>query len=127
MNQNYRTNNRRTNRKYKSYKYSLVARHQNNIIFAAFTMILVIACAIMINGFGSQSEASKGQGYGKYYMSYEVQSGDSLWNIAQTYTENCNQEIASYIEEVVASNNLNDTNIQSGTYLIIPYYMEAGI
>ncbi len=106
------------------YRYSFIRRHQNNIIFAVFTMVLVVTCAIMISGFGSESEASKGQNYEKYYMSYEVQTGDTLWSIAQIYTVNCNQDITSYINEIISSNHLNDSTIQSGTFLIIPYYME---
>lgn len=55
-------------------------------------------------------------------MSYTIQSGDNLWNIAkQQYNLTNNQDIQAKIEEIAKANNITDVNtIISGTTLNLP-------
>ena len=63
------------------------------------------------------SEADATNASTKYYTCISVESGDSLWDIAQKYMTD------EYIDEVVSINNLNnDSSIVAGTNLVIPYY-----
>ena len=58
----------------------------------------------------------------KTCTSYEIQPGDTLWSIAETYyTEEC-QDFRSYIDEIKRTNNMYDDKLISGNYLIVPYY-----
>ena len=59
----------------------------------------------------------------KYYTCISVESGDSLWDIAQKYMTDEYTSTQDYIDEVVSINNLNnDSSIVAGTNLVIPYY-----
>ena len=56
------------------------------------------------------------------YKVIEIESGDSLWDIAE---ENMNpgfDSIFDYIREIKRCNQLQSDRITSGSYLMIPYY-----
>ena len=58
----------------------------------------------------------------KTCTSVEVQPGDTLWSIAETYyTDEC-IDLRTYIDEIKRTNNMYDDKIVSGNYLIVPYY-----
>ena len=58
----------------------------------------------------------------KTCTSIEVQPGDTLWSIAETYyTEEC-IDLRTYIDEIKKTNNMYDDKLVSGRYLIVPYY-----
>ena len=58
----------------------------------------------------------------KTCTSYEIQPGDTLWSIAETYyTEEC-QDFRTYIDEIKRTNNMYDDKLISGNHLIVPYY-----
>ena len=63
----------------------------------------------------------------KYFTSYVVQSGDTLWDIAEEYMTEEYASISSYIDEVVSSNHLNQDSIKQGQLLILPYYADEPI
>ena len=57
----------------------------------------------------------------KYYKSIEIQSGDTLWAIAEdTMTDEYNS-VAEYVQVLKDMNNLDSDNIQAGQNLIIAY------
>lgn len=60
----------------------------------------------------------------KYYTSYEIQPGDTLYAIAEKYTEGTDVSIEDYIDEVKDNNKMSDDKIVSGMYIIISYYSE---
>ncbi len=69
------------------------------------------------------SEADATNASTKYYTCISVESGDSLWDIAQKYMTDEYTSTQDYIDEVVSINNLNnDSSIVVGTNLVIPYY-----
>lgn len=56
-----------------------------------------------------------------YYRSIEIQPGDTLWSIAETYLpDNCSS-IPEYIRMIKDINCLESDKIQSGQHLIITY------
>lgn len=58
----------------------------------------------------------------KYYASVYVESGDTLWDISDSY---CSVDFASrdeFIKEVMQLNHLTSPEIHSGCYIIVPYY-----
>lgn len=58
----------------------------------------------------------------RYYTCIEVSSGDSLWSIAEEYSDPDYETIHSYIDEIKAINSLRSNNIHAGQYLTVPYY-----
>lgn len=59
----------------------------------------------------------------KYYANIEVQSGDTLWNLADRYLDANYKSKEAYIEEVIRINSLaSENHIVSGQYLVMPYY-----
>ena len=58
----------------------------------------------------------------KYYKSYMIEYGDTLWTIAEN---ECGTEWKNnwdYIDEVMRINGLHTDTIKAGNYLTLPYY-----
>ncbi|MFQ9933887.1 MAG: LysM peptidoglycan-binding domain-containing protein [Lachnospiraceae bacterium] len=84
------------------------------ITFTAVILSLTLITAVAANG--SNVEKTK------YYKSILIQSGDTLWNIAEEYYDKDNTTIIEYIDELKQINGISDENIKSGNYLVISYY-----
>nr|WP_291234300.1 LysM peptidoglycan-binding domain-containing protein [Frisingicoccus sp.] len=63
----------------------------------------------------------------KYFTSYVVEKGDTLWDIAQEYMTEEYDTAHVYIKEVMESNHLESTGIIEGQMLILPYYADKPI
>ena len=59
-----------------------------------------------------------------HYESYVVESGDTLWSIADRYHESSFASREDYIREVMRVNQLTSSHIYEGDLLVIP---ESGI
>lgn len=69
------------------------------------------------------AEADATNASSKFYTCITVESGDSLWDIAEEYKTDEYTSTQEYIDEVVSINNLKDeSSIVSGTDLLVPYY-----
>lgn len=59
----------------------------------------------------------------KYIKSIPIQSGDSLWSIAERYADQEHyRNYFEYMEEIKQINNLKSDKIQAGNYLVIVYF-----
>lgn len=58
----------------------------------------------------------------KYYTSVEIESGSSLWEIAEEYMTEEYDSVEEYIKEVKQINHLTEDLIYEGAYLCVPYY-----
>jgi cell division protein YceG involved in septum cleavage len=58
----------------------------------------------------------------KMVKSVKIESGDTLWSIANDYMTKEYSDITLYIEEIKRSNGLADDTIHEGHYIIVPYY-----
>ncbi|HIU02893.1 MAG TPA: LysM peptidoglycan-binding domain-containing protein [Candidatus Onthocola gallistercoris] len=58
----------------------------------------------------------------KYFISYIVQRGDTLWDIAGTHMSDHYPSVYHYIQEIMESNHLESTVIKTGQMLILPCY-----
>lgn len=89
-------------------------------------VILVIAfLAVFL--FGSlqvTADSSTRTNERKYYTSYVVEKGDTLWDIASEYKTSEYTSNQEYIEEVITSNQLDSTEIYPGQLIILPYYAD---
>ena len=58
----------------------------------------------------------------KYYTSIQIDSGMSLWEIAEEYMTEEYDSQEEYIREVKNINHLEDDLLYAGSYLCVPYY-----
>lgn len=57
----------------------------------------------------------------KYYRSIEIQSGDTLWGIAEETMTDDYESVPEYVQALKNMNNLDSDDIQAGQNLIIAY------
>jgi LysM repeat protein len=88
-------------------------------IFACVSIVLLIG--FLLSGAVKTEAASATPSY-KYYTSIQVEQGDTLWNIANTYMTAEYHDINEYIDEVCSINHISKEDIHTGQYLTIPYY-----
>ena len=58
----------------------------------------------------------------KYYTSIRLDSGDTLWTIADEYNTFSGKSTEEYVRELRRMNSLSDDQIHEGHYLTIAYY-----
>lgn len=88
------------------------------------TLIIVIAVAIFlfskISAFAGTADMN--QPTYRYYTSIEIQKGDTLWDLSDTYTKGFDVDRKEYIKEIKELNSLSSDEIHSGQHLVIVYY-----
>lgn len=90
---------------------------------AAAVIVAVICILIGSVLFGAmRAKAASAVSYYKYYTSIQVQKGDTLWKIADTYRADEYVDRNAYIEEICSINHVTEHDIHAGQYLTIPYY-----
>ena len=96
--------------------------------------VLVIAAVMLVSCFsvvlGTRLVAAHGSleetpAEYKYYKSIELSEGDTLWDIAVTYTGNEYSSVNDYIKVLKQINNLSSDTIHEGQYLTVVYNDEA--
>ena len=81
---------------------------------------LVVVCSIM---FGTiHTQAAPAETTNKYYTSVQIESGDTLWAIANEYITDEYTDINAYIREVCSINHISEDEIHAGQYIVVPYY-----
>lgn len=94
------------------------------LITGSLILFLAIAVFTTLRFVSVDAMSNEKEPLYKYYMSYEIQSGDTLTSIAEKYTANTQQSVADYIEEVRENNELYTDNIITGNKIIIAYYSD---
>ena len=101
-----------------------VVRRQRSVF--AIAIILVVTLGILlgssINALASSDKDISS--YNKYYVSIRVESGDTLWTIADEYVEGFNLSKTDYIQEVCQINGISEDNIKAGDHIVVPYYSQ---
>lgn len=105
-------------------KREAVVRRQRSIL--AIVFIFLVAVGILLgtkmNTFASSDKDIAS--YHKYYKSIQIESGDTLWTIADDNIAGFNIEKNDYIKEVCEINEISKDNIHAGDYIVVPYYSQ---
>ncbi|MBB5263773.1 LysM repeat protein [Catenibacillus scindens] len=90
-----------------------------------FLMIIIgLICFLIFGSTKVSADAHVQTNARKYFTSYVVKSGDSLWDIADTYMTTGYSCVDEYIGEVIKANRLESDVIYPGQLLILPYYSD---
>lgn len=111
-----------------SHRREVVARQKRSLIIAAITVILGIFLALSTGRMSAQAtgaDQASDTGY-KYYANVSIQNGDTLWSIAEEYTDGSISSITECVKEIRDINNLGKfETIKSGDSVIVPYYSDV--
>lgn len=118
------------NKKYRRFKKYSPAKQQriiNKMRIAGFTTVVGLFLGLImffsIFAFSGKVNAQDDRILHKYYTSVSVAPGDTLWTIAEEYSDLGYDSRREYINEVMEINNMTNANdIQSGSVIYIPYY-----
>ena len=92
-------------------------RVTSKIRFTAFMTILILMMGIIAGsllGYNDASGDSKAE-----YVKVVVSPGDTLWSIAERYTDG-SKDIRAYIHEICQINNLESWQLYSGQEISVP-------
>ena len=105
-------------------KRESVVRKQRGVL--AVVVILVLALGILLgNSINTLASSDKDvASYNKYYVSICIESGDTLWTIADEYVEGFNISKTDYIDEICQINGISEDNIHAGDCIVVPYYSQ---
>ena len=104
-------------------KREAVVRKQRGLI--AIAIILVVALGILLSSSMNTLASSEKDisSYNKYYTSIRVESGDTLWTIADEYVGGFNVSKSDYIAEVCQINGISEDNIYWVKILYTIYFL----
>ena len=102
------------------------AEKRRFVVISIVTLCLVFMLGITFGSFLSRAKGRKREiPAQKLYTSIQIQSGDTLWDLADPYWDGFYPSKGAYIEEVIEINTLTSQDcIVSGQYLILPYYRQ---
>lgn len=95
---------------------------RRNVTLFVLSSLLIIVLSITAGSIISKAQSGEAETYYKYYTSIEIQSGDTLWSLAETHADDRFMTRQEFINEVSKTNHLLSSDIRQGDYLIIPYY-----
>lgn len=96
---------------------------RRRILTFILTLILSVGFSFMFFCFRTRAQDGNENIQYKYYKSIVVESGDTLWELADEYgIEKQYESHQEYIDEVIHINGLMDDHITAGQSIIIPYY-----
>lgn len=85
---------------------------------AASGLVLVIAVYMLFPSMAGEEEGKAGP----YYKSIQIEAGDSLWGLAEHYSQGSPMNTEEYVRALKKMNGLREDTIHIGNYLTIVYY-----
>ncbi len=113
-----------TQREYRNYVWKIKRQREIRfrLLLAMISVCLIIAFAISYRAIISHAETKQENLSFKYYKQIEVSYNDTLWSIAEDYSDSHYDSIQDYIREVKSINHLRSDMVLEGQKLIVPYY-----
>lgn len=119
-----------SNRRGAKHRYSQLSQKRKaavrKLIFAYMTAVFVVILGLSVFSLSAKADTDieRADEY-KYYTSHMITPGESLWIIAE---ENMDTRyyasVQDYMEEIIEINNIRDTRLTIGDYVLIPYFSE---
>lgn len=106
-----------------SKRRRIVQRERLLLVLAAVLTGLCCSLLIGLKG-GRLVQAAQDSGSHAdclYYTSIEIESGDTLWKLAEEYAPACGMSVSDYIQELRSVNGLESNLIHADQYLTILY------
>ena len=101
---------------------------RRRIVVTVLTLLIVLGFALSYNVLITQATSEIEDISYKYFTSIEVSSGDTLWTIAEEYSDaEYYDSLDEYIEEVKNMNHMSSDTLLAGQFLIVPYYSQEFI
>ncbi|MCM1046717.1 MAG: LysM peptidoglycan-binding domain-containing protein [Candidatus Gastranaerophilales bacterium] len=117
-----------TDRELRAYKWKLRRQRElrRKVMIIALTVCLVIMGTVSYHALRSSANSGEENLRFKYYTAVTVQSGETLWDIADLYIDYAQYaDKQTYVAEVCHINHLDeDAAIRSGQRLVVPYYAD---
>ena len=92
---------------------------RNRKIAVAFIIIIAVSLAFIF--FSTYAAAENSRELHTYYTSYEIESGDTLWTIADKFMTPEYSDKATFKKKKKKLNHISSDNITAGNYLVIEY------
>lgn len=111
----------------RAYRRLIAKRRRERQLRARLMFIAMLFSVICISFFATHTsthaEDTEPVVKYKYYTTYQIEKGDTLWSIAETYMDkDYYHSVNDYIKEVRQMNHLSSDKIQEGKSLMIAYY-----
>ena len=105
-------------------KREAVVRRQKKVL--AIVSLVFVSLGILLGTSMNALASSKADvaSYNKYYKSVRIESGDTLWTIADDYISDLNIDKQEYIAEICEINNICEDEIHVGDYVVVAYYSQ---
>ncbi len=102
-------------------KRNNIIKHRMKLLVATFAVLFLII--FVFQGFSNNTSAYANDNNKLYYDSVLINNGDSLWSIAEQYTDGSTKEIMNCIREIKRINHMSfSETLKSGSYIVVPYY-----
>lgn len=113
---------RERNQKKKAQRRKAMLR---KIAFSGMTAVFVMIFALSVFSLSAKAESTEHANEYKYYTSHRIEQGESLWSIAEASLDTEHYDsVQDLIDEIKDINQISGDQIQSGNYLLIPYFSE---
>lgn len=106
--------------------YAYIGR---SLFFRSLFFVTVLSIIVILGTYSgtgrvrAHDSRPEGSGSRKYYRSIEVQSGDTLWDIAELYMDDSYHSVTEYMNELIEINQLGSGRIHEGRYLTVVYQL----
>lgn len=117
-----------TDRELRAYKWKIRRQKElrRRVFMVVLTLCLIAAGAVSYHALHTSANGGEEDLSFKYYTTVTVQSGETLWEIADTYIDYARYEDKqTYVAEVIHINHLDtEASVRSGQRIVLPYYSD---
>lgn len=93
--------------------------------FACMTGLFMMIFGLSVFSMTAKADTKEYANMNKYYESHLIQQGETLWSIAEANMDDTHYDsVRDYIDEVKEVNGFTGDKLQSGNYILIPYFAE---